>query len=60
MEIIMNNQENKNKGNFKKHPYYKKKNKHKNHKKPTDAAQGEIAVSNNPQTIKKKFLWEDP
>ena len=45
MEIIMNNQENKNKGNFKKHPYYKKKNKHKNHKKPTDAAQGEIAVN---------------
>ena len=36
----MNNQENnnKNKGNFKKHPYYKKKNKHHNHKKPQDVA----------------------
>lgn len=36
----MNNQENgnKNKGNFKKPPYYKKKNKHRNHnKKPRDA-----------------------
>ncbi len=41
----MNNQENKNKGNFKKHPYYKKKNKHKNHKKPTDATPAESAVN---------------
>ncbi len=43
----MNNQENnnKNKGNFKKHPYYKKRNKHRSGKKP--ASKPDVAAETN-------------